>query len=378
MIPDPVALAKALIKEPSVTPATGAVFDVCEAALTAAGFAVTRLTFDTHGTPVENLFAIAGESGRHLTLAGHVDVVPPGPADAWHHGPFAAAEADGILYGRGAQDMKGAVAAMIAAGAAWRAGGGAGRLSYLITGDEEGPALDGTKPLAAWAAEHHPFDAAVVGEPTSRERFGDTIKVGRRGSLSAELTVTGRQGHVAYQEKADNPIPALLAIGAALNQPIDDGTDVFAPTNLEITSVDVANPAHNVIPGAGTLRFNVRFNDRWTVAALKEALAARIARAAPSATVELNWRAGHSDVFRTVDADLISRVSAAVRETTGITPECTTGGGTSDARFLKDYGPVVEFGAVGTTMHQVNEATPVDELVALTKTYEAIIARVLA
>jgi succinyl-diaminopimelate desuccinylase len=373
---DPVGLAADLIRAESVTPAGSAVFDVVEHALASAGFAVERITFAAEGTaPVENLFATRGE-GRHLAFAGHVDVVPPGPAEAWTHPPFAAAVDGDTLYGRGAQDMKGAVAAMIAAAADWAASGASGRVSFLITGDEEGPAVNGTEPLVAWAAARHPFDAAIVGEPTSRERLGDTIKVGRRGSLSAIVTVTGRQGHVAYQHLAKSPVPELLAIGQALLPPLDVGNARFAPSNLEIVSVDVGNPAWNVIPARASLRFNVRFNDEWTPALLAAELERRIAAAAPEGAVSVRFEPA-TDAFLTRDEALIAAVTRAVAETTGVAPESTTGGGTSDARFIKDYCPVVEFGAVGDTMHQVDERTSVAELRRLAGAYRAIIDAVL-
>ncbi|MEO1105694.1 MAG: succinyl-diaminopimelate desuccinylase, partial [Pseudomonadota bacterium] len=287
-IHDPVALARDLIRAESVTPAGPSVFGIVEAALESAGFAVTRMTFDGNGGgPVENLFATRGTGGRHLALAGHVDVVPPGPQEAWSHPPFGAEVNGDTLVGRGAQDMKGAVAAMICAAADWSGANEPGQVSFLITGDEEGPAINGTRPLIAWAAERHSFDACVVGEPTSRAVLGDTIKIGRRGSVSGILTVTGRQGHVAYQEAADNPIPALLAMGQALLAPLDKGSEHFAPSNLEITSIDVANPAFNVIPAKASLRFNVRANDLWSVERLCDELAARVERAAAEATFAL-------------------------------------------------------------------------------------------
>ncbi|ORE91959.1 succinyl-diaminopimelate desuccinylase [Stappia sp. 22II-S9-Z10] len=379
---DPLPLARELIRAESVTPAGPAAFDLVESALTAAGFTVTRMMFDSGGTPIENLYAHIGTGGRHLALAGHVDVVPAGNPDAWSHAPFAAAVDGDTLYGRGAQDMKGAVAAMITAAADWAATGapdrGEGQLSFIITGDEEGAAVDGTAPLIAWAAERTRIDAAIVGEPTSVKVLGDTIKIGRRGSMSAEVTVTGRQGHVAYQHLAASPVPALLAIGQALKVPLDDGTAQFLPTNLEIVSIDIANPAWNVIPEAGRLRFNVRFNDLWEPDALRAELIRRITGAAGDMAVDIAWQPSHGGAFRTKDDALIAAVTGAIRATTGVTPEATTGGGTSDARFIKDYCPVVEFGGVGDTMHQVNERTSIAELTRLTAAYRAIIDAVLA
>ncbi|WP_075221913.1 succinyl-diaminopimelate desuccinylase [Acuticoccus yangtzensis] len=379
---DSLPLARELIRAESVTPAGPAAFDLVEGALTAAGFTVTRMMFDSAGTPIENLYAHIGTGGRHLALAGHVDVVPAGNPDAWSHAPFAASVDGDTLYGRGAQDMKGAVAAMITAAADWAATGapdrGEGQLSFIITGDEEGAAVDGTAPLIAWAAERTRIDAAIVGEPTSVKVLGDTIKIGRRGSMSAEVTVTGRQGHVAYQHLAASPVPALLAIGQALKAPLDEGTAQFLPTNLEIVSIDIANPAWNVIPESGRLRFNVRFNDLWEPDALRAELIRRITGAAGDMAVDIAWQPSHGGAFRTKDDALIAAVTGAIRATTGVTPEATTGGGTSDARFIKDYCPVVEFGGVGDTMHQVNERTSIAELTRLTAAYRAIIDAVLA
>lgn len=378
MATDPLPIAIDLIRSDSVTPAGPAVFDVVEKALSAAGFAVERVTFAAEGTaPVENLFATRG-SGRHLALAGHVDVVPPGPEEAWTHPPFGAVLDGDTLYGRGAQDMKGAIAAMVAAAVDWAAEGGPGRLSFLVTGDEEGPSVNGTRPLIEWAAARTPFDACIVGEPTSRVTLGDTIKIGRRGTLSGTVTVHGRQGHVAYQHLADNPIPALLSIGQALLAPLDEGTEAFDPTNLEIVSIDVGNPAWNVIPARATLRFNVRFNDLWTSHTLAEALRGRVGEAAGGADARLTFEPNPGESFLTRDEALIEAVTAAIARTTNVTPEATTGGGTSDARYIKDFCPVVEFGAVGDTMHQVDERTSVAELRRLACAYRAIIDAVLA
>lgn len=376
---DPAALAQALIRAESVTPAGPAAFDVVETALAGAGFAVERMIFAEDGTaPVENLFATKGSGGRHLAFAGHVDVVPTGPREAWTHDPFGGTIDGDTLHGRGAQDMKGGVAAMIAAAAAWDGAPGSGRISFLITGDEEGRALNGTRPLVAHVAARDPIDATILGEPTSRAVLGDTIKIGRRGSVSCEVTVTGVQGHVAYQEKAHNPVPALLSIGQALLEPLDSGSEAFAPSNLEIVSVDIGNTAFNVIPAAARLRFNVRINDRWTLATLKDMLDARIAAAAPDITLSVDWQAGASEAFYNPDTALIERVTDAIHRTTGVRPEATTGGGTSDARFIKNHCPVLEFGAVGSMMHQINEQTSLAELRRLADTYRAIIDAVLA
>jgi len=377
MLTDPLPIAEALIRAESVTPAGPAAFDVVAGALSGAGFSVERVTFAAEGTqPVENLFATRG-TGRHLAFAGHVDVVPPGPLEAWTHPPFAAVREGDTLFGRGAQDMKGAVAAMIAAAVDWAEEGGRGQLSFLLTGDEEGPSINGTRALMAWATERTRFDACIVGEPTSRSVLGDTIKVGRRGTLSGAVTVDGRQGHVAYQHLAFNPIPTLLSVGQALLAPLDEGTEAFLPTNLEIVSVDVGNAAWNVIPARATLRFNVRFNDIWTSVTLARELERRVADAAGDAAVRLDWEPNPGEAFLTRDDALVDAVSRAVARTTNVAPEATTGGGTSDARFIKDYCPVVEFGAVGDTMHQVDERTSVDELRRLAAAYRAIVDAVL-
>lgn len=374
---DPVELARRLVRAQSVTPAGPEAFDTLEEALGAAGFSVDRPVFAAGGTPVENLFATRGE-GRHLALAGHVDVVPPGDLKAWTHGPFEGVVEGDTLWGRGAQDMKGAVAAMVCAACDHAANGGPGQVSLLITGDEEGPSIDGTAALMDWCAPRTRFDAAIVGEPTCRSVLGDTIKVGRRGSLSARVTVRGRQGHVAYQHLADNPVPDLLAIGQALLVPLDEGTEAFAPTNLEVVALEVDNEAWNVIPALASLRFNVRFNDRWTADALKHELARRVTNAAPSRLADVAWQQNHGDAFLTRDEALIEAVSGAVEAVTGVRPEASTGGGTSDARFIKNFCPVVEFGAVGDRMHQVDERTSVEELVRLRDVYRAILERVLA
>lgn len=373
---DVVSLAQALVRAQSVTPAGPTVFDVLEKPLQAAGFTVERLSFGEGNAAVLNLVATRGGNGPHLALCGHVDTVPPGDTAAWTHGPFDGVIDGDTLYGRGAQDMKGGVAAMAGAAIRWADKNGPGRISLLITGDEEGPAIHGTRDLVEWCKERMAVDVAIVGEPTSRKVLGDTIKVGRRGSVTGTVRVTGRQGHVAYPDAADNPIPDLLAISAALLAPLDDGTDVFQPSNLEVVSVDVGNPADNVIPAEATLRFNVRFNDEWTSARLMEALEARMLAAAPERKRELQWRVS-GEAFRANDPQFIATVTDAVEAATGVRPEATTGGGTSDARFIVSLCPVVEFGAVGDRMHQVDEATSCAELRRLEDTYSALIGRIM-
>lgn len=383
------SLLAELVRAPSLTPDVGRALDIVEKALAATGFSVDRPVFSEPGTPdVENLFAAAGSGSKHLVFAGHVDVVPPGDETAWTHPPFAGEIADGVLYGRGAVDMKSGIAAMIAAASRFIDRRGAdfdGRISFLITGDEEGPAINGTAKLLAWAvARGEHFSAAIVGEPASRQILGDQIKVGRRGSFSATIEIEGEQGHVAYPHLADNPLRALSAISdALLAEPLDAGTDQFEPSTLEPVSVDTGNPAWNVIPGRVALRFNVRFNDLWTQASLQAEIERRLAAAAadrryrPGASAPIRWRLiaepAVSDVFVTRDEALIERVCNALQSVTGIVPELSTGGGTSDARFIKDYCPVIEVGAVGTTMHQTDECVPLAEVADLTRIYEAVL-----
>ncbi|UIJ71402.1 succinyl-diaminopimelate desuccinylase [Aurantimonas sp. HBX-1] len=388
-ITDPSAVLAELIRCPSVTPQEAGSLATLAAMVSPLGFAVARPVFSEAGTPdVENLFARRGEAGSHLVFAGHTDVVPPGERGDWHHDPFAAEIVDGEMIGRGAVDMKGGIAAFVAAVARLERRGELppGRISLLITGDEEGPAVNGTVKLLAWAAERgERFDACVVGEPTNRAALGDMIKIGRRGSLSGEVRVTGVQGHVAYPDLADNPVRAIVAIAEALMaEPLDQGTDRFPASNLEITSIDTGNPSVNVIPARARLYFNVRFNDRWTPETLAQELQRRIdlaAGASPlrpgraAASVETVWRERPADAFVTRDDALTQSLTAAIAEVTGRTPELSTSGGTSDARFIKDCCPVVEFGLVGKTMHMANERVALVDLEGLTQVYEAFITR---
>ncbi|MGU3494677.1 succinyl-diaminopimelate desuccinylase [Xanthobacteraceae bacterium A53D] len=375
--PDALALAQALIRAPSVTPdATGAL-DVVADILRAAGYRVERLVSATGGVPVDNLYARIGTASPNLCFAGHVDVVPTGDAAAWRHPPFAGAVEDGILYGRGAVDMKGAVGAFLAAalklGAPER-----GSLSFLITGDEEGPALDGTVKVVEWlAATGETIDHCIVGEPTNPNALGDMVKIGRRGSLSGVITVAGKQGHVAYPHLADNPVPKLVRLLAALTAaPLDQGSAHFPPSNLEVISVDVGNTAYNVIPAEATAKFNVRFNDLFSLATLKAEIAGRLDAA--GVAYELDYRPGPSESFLTAPGPFVDTVLDAVADVTGRRPEMSTTGGTSDARFIKTLCPVVEFGLVGQTMHMVDENTPVADLTALAAIYERLIARYFA
>lgn len=377
----------ALVRAPSVTPAVGPALDVVERLLAPAGFAIDRPRFEATGSyPVENLFAAVGEGERHLTLAGHVDVVPPGPEKSWRHPPFAAEVVDGVLFGRGAVDMKGGLAAMIAAAlrfVARRGGSFGGRLSFLVAGDEEGDAVNGTVKLLEWAAKRgERFSAALVGEPTSAHDLGDQIKIGRRGSYSATLVVEGRQGHSAYAELADNPLRGMTQLLFALQAPpLDAGSTHFEPSSLEVVSVDVGNPAWNVIPAHAIARFNSRYNDLWTRDSLQAEIERRLEAAAAdpalAAKRPVRWRLqpepASSDVFLTRDEALIGLVSDAIEKVTGRRPALSTSGGTSDARFIKNYCPVVEFGPVGRTMHQSDEHVPLAEIEKTAAIYEQLL-----
>jgi len=381
---DPARNLAALIRCPSVTPAEGGALSALEAMVAPLGFSVERPVFREDGTPdVENLYARLGSGGPHLMFAGHTDVVPPGDEADWTHPPFSAHVADGFMYGRGAVDMKGGIACFVAALARHVEARGApkGSVSLLIAGDEEGPSINGTVKLLEWAAARgERWDAALVGEPTNPQALGDTIKIGRRGSLTGDIVVRGRQGHVAYPHLADNPVRGLVALLDALMHPaLDAGTQDFQPSNLEVTTVDVGNRATNVIPARATATFNVRFNDGWTVESLQAEIHNRLDRAAERAKLrpgrkdgvsfELVWRDRPSPVFLTRDEKLVSGLAAAIRAVTGRAPALSTSGGTSDARFIKDYCPVVEFGLVGQTMHMVDERVALDDLEALTRVY---------
>ncbi len=386
-IPSASDLLVDLVRAPTVTPRCGPAFDVLERRLAPSGFSVDRPVFSDPGSePVENLFAAIGEGPKHLTLAGHVDVVPPGPESRWRHPPFAAEIVDGILYGRGAVDMKAGVAAMLAAAlrfVARRGGGFGGRLSLLITGDEEGPAVNGTTKLLEWAAGRgERFSAALVGEPTSARELGDQIKIGRRGSYSATLTVEGRQGHAAYPHMADNPVRGLTQLLYGLQAaPLDNGAEHFDASTLEFVSVDVGNPTWNVIPAIATARLNSRYNDNWTKATLRAELERRLASAAEDprlgARLPVRWKLAEepagSDVFLTRDEALIGTISAAIEAVTGRRPALSTSGGTSDARFIKDFCPVVEFGPVGATMHQIDERVPLADVEDAARVYETFL-----
>ncbi|MCJ2053616.1 succinyl-diaminopimelate desuccinylase [Methylobacterium sp. J-070] len=372
-------LAQDLIRCPSVTPEDRGALDVVAEALRPAGFAIARPVFSEPGYPdTPNLYARIGREAPCLLFAGHTDVVPTGEA-AWRHGPFDGTVADGMLYGRGAADMKGGIACMLAATLTFLARRGANRpgsIAFLITGDEEGPAVNGTVKLLDWArARGERFDHCLLGEPTNPGRLGEMIKIGRRGSLTGKLMVLGRQGHVAYPHKADNPIPGLLRLASALIvQPLDSGTAHFDASNLEFTTIDVGNPATNVIPATARATFNVRFNDDWTAESLGAEIRARLERAAGNAVrFTLDLQPSNAPAFLTRPDAFVDLVVEAIRAETGLTPTLSTTGGTSDARFIKDACAVIEFGLVGETMHQVDEHVAVADLERLTAIYGRVL-----
>ena len=375
--PSPHAAAhlRALIACRSITPADDGAQAYLAGVLKDAGFAVRHLPFSAQGTPeIQNLFATIGSGSPHLVFAGHTDVVPPGDEARWSHPPFAAEVADGVMFGRGAVDMKGGIACFLAAAIACVAAGRPkGTLSFLITGDEEGPAINGTERLIEWArTEGLSFDAALVGEPTSRERLGDTIKTGRRGSLSGTIIVRGVQGHAAYPHLADNPIPTLARVLARLTSlRLDDGNSDFEPSNLEITGIEADSTTFNVIPAEARARFNIRFNDYWSTMSLNALLRHEIAEVAEG-DCEIAFERP-SEWFLTKPGPLATTLSEAIRAVTGTAPEATTGGGTSDARFFKDICPVVEFGLVGQSMHQVDERVALTDLEQLTTIYRGFL-----
>ena len=377
---DPVQLLKALIACPSVTPEPAGVLDVLDTALSSLGFTTTHLRFEGDDSyPVDNLFAIRGNIGRRLLFAGHTDVVPPGDLSDWTADPFAPREADGKLYGRGAADMKSGIAAFIAAAASIPAD--VGTIMLAITNDEEADAINGTDKLMAWAKDQgHSFDFAIVGEPSSAALLGDSIKIGRRGSFSGVITVEGAQGHVAYPHKANNPLPTLASIVTALSDTqIDQGSEHFPATNLEVTTIDVGNPISNVIPARGTIRFNIRYNDLWTPQTLAEWVRDRIASVdANGTTIRFEVSGTPSRSFLSPLSADVETLSATIESITGCRPELSTGGGTSDARFIAQYGPVVECGLVGPSMHKADEHIALDDLTGLTAIYRAFMTRFFA
>ena len=376
----PLPLARALIRCPSVTPADGGAQAVLADVLQRLGFTVTSLPFGNGAAPTPNLFARVGDTRPHLCFAGHTDVVPPGDA-AWREEPFAAALRDDVLYGRGACDMKGAIAAFVAAAARHlsRAGaaGPAGSISLLITGDEEGPATDGTVRVLDWMAAHGQIpDFCLVGEPTNPTMLGETVKIGRRGTLNARIVVPGVQGHVAYPHRADNPVHRLLALLSELVATrLDDGTARFEPSGLQVTSIDVGNRASNVIPARAEARLNIRFNDRHTAASLSAMLRAACARHAPDAVLDIQVG---GEAFLCETGPGLDALRAAITARTGRVPALDTGGGTSDARFIARHCAVAEFGLVGASMHKADENVPVDDLELLSSIYLELLDRVLA
>ncbi|MCK5166659.1 MAG: succinyl-diaminopimelate desuccinylase [Rhodospirillaceae bacterium] len=379
---DPIELSQALIKCPSVTPVDAGALAVLEGALAPMGFNCNILSFSAPGTPdVKNLYARLGKSGQNLCFAGHTDVVPVGDENAWTYPPFDAEIKNGVLYGRGVVDMKCAIAAFVSATSRFISENGAdfgGSISFLITGDEEGPAINGTKKVLSWMADNgETMDGCIVGEPTNPERLGQMIKIGRRGSLNGYLRVVGTQGHVAYPQNAENPMPRLLKMLSAISEnKLDEGTEYFQPSNLEITSVDVGNPTTNIIPGEASARFNIRFNDTHNADSLKkwlrekfEAINGEDGGGKYSLDIEVSGEA-----FITPPGVLSTVMGSAVKKITGHTPEMSTSGGTSDARFIKDHCPVAEFGLMNATAHKVDENSAIEDIQKLTEIYFEMIS----
>ncbi len=375
--PSALDIVRMLIRCPSVTPEDGGALDALAALLRSAGFTVELPVFAEPGQPdIRNLYARIGSAAPHLIFAGHTDVVPPGDETRWRFPPFSAEISDGMVWGRGACDMKGGVAASLAAVLAFldRHGPPRGSIGFLITGDEEGPAVNGTVKLLDWARRRgERFDHCVLGEPTNPTHLGEMMKIGRRGSLTGEIIVQGRQGHVAYPHLADNPIPRLLRLTTSLlREPLDQGTPHFGPSNLEIVSIDVGNPSNNVIPAEARARFNIRFNDLWTPESLRDEITRRLGSADPC---ELTFQPCNALAFLTEPGAFTTLVAEAVEQETGRRPVLSTTGGTSDARFITEFCPVVEFGLVGQTMHAVDERISVDDLNRLQAVYERVIER---
>src|SRR4051812_20810028 len=371
---DPVALASELIRCPSVTPATGQVFDVLEAALKPLGFVCHRwIMGEPPDGPTENMVAIRGSGSPHFGFAGHLDVVPPG--DGWNGDPFGAGIEDGVLVGRGANDMKSAIAAFVAAIS--RLEQSDGTISLLITGDEEGYSVYGTPRIIDWLNERQIRpDMILIGEPTSVDRLGDTVKIGRRGSVNMWIEVPGVQGHVAYPHRATNPVPALARIVTALNSlHLDDGNETFPPSNLEFTGIDTPTHASNVIPGSATAQLNIRFNNLQRGADLVKLVEEIAEREAPGSKVRARIS---GEAFLTPPGPLYDVIVAAIEEETGIAPELSTSGGTSDGRFLIQLCPVVDFGLPNATMHKLDESAAIEDIHALSRIYERIVRKVFA
>jgi succinyl-diaminopimelate desuccinylase len=383
---DALSIVRDLIRCPSVTPADAGALGVLENLLKSAGFEVHRVTFGEPGTAdIDNLYARIGDSAPHITFAGHTDVVPAGDEAAWSHGAFSGDVKDGFVYGRGAVDMKGGIACSVAAVLDYLRdhGGkpredGKGSISFLITGDEEDISVNGTIKLLQWAAARRErFDHCVLGEPSNQEVMGDCIKIGRRGSQSGTLIVEGVQGHVAYPHRAQNPVPDIARLIVAISdEPLDRGSAQFQPSNLEFTSVDVGNTATNVIPGQARAKFNIRYNDLHTQDSLRKLIEERVAKAAGNRIrAHIDWLPSNSNVFLTKPGPFTDLAVAAIEEVTGRKPELSTTGGTSDARFIASCCPVIEFGLVGQTMHQVDERAAVADIEKLTKIYRGILDR---
>jgi succinyl-diaminopimelate desuccinylase len=382
---DALSIAQSLVRCPSVTPDDAGALGVLETILKDAGFETHRVTFGEPGTAdIDNLYARIGSEAPHITFAGHTDVVPPGDENAWTHGAFAGEVKDGMLYGRGAVDMKGGIACSVAAVLQYlRDNGGKpkGSISFLITGDEEDISVNGTIKLLQWvAARGEKFDHCVLGEPSNVEVLGDCIKVGRRGSQSGTLHVEGRQGHVAYPHRASNPVPDISRLIVALSEePLDRGSAQFQASNLEFTSVDVGNAASNVIPGHARAKFNIRYNDLHTQQSLRDLVDARLVEACGNRIkARIVWEPSNANVFVTKPGPFTDLAVAAIEEVTGRKPELSTSGGTSDARFISSYCPVIEFGLVGQTMHQVDERVALSDLEGLTAIYRLILERYFA
>lgn len=386
-VTDVIDLTRTLVRCESVTPREAGALQLLEQTLAPLGFACERMDFTEAGTDdVANLYARIGTGGKHFCFAGHSDVVPVGDLSSWTIGPFAAELSGGYLFGRGAADMKGAIAAFTDAASRFLSRRGrdfGGSISLLITGDEEGPAVNGTvKMLQRLAARGETIDACIVGEPTSSKRFGDMMKIGRRGSMTVDLVVRGVQGHVAYPERLDNAVHRLSAIIEALvREPIDKGSTHFQPTSLQFTTVDVGNPATNIAPGVAKARFNTRFNDLWTSQTLLAHLKERIERAnealGGNGTVDYSVQVS-GESFYTPPGPLSDLVAGAVRDVAGVETELSTTGGTSDARFIRSYCPVLEFGLVGESMHKVDEKSAVADLKMLARVYETVLDRYFA
>ena len=375
---DPIELAQMLIRRPSVTPADEGALDVLSSALSGLGFSCTRLPFGE----VDNLYAQFGQGRPNFCFAGHTDVVPPGDDAAWSSQPFAAELKNGLLWGRGAADMKAAIAAFVAAAArAIDQNNIDGAISLLITGDEEGPAINGTRKVLEWMRDNAiNIDHCLVGEPSNPEQMGEMIKVGRRGSINCWLTVNGKQGHVAYPHRAANPIPPLLRKLLALSETsLDNGYERFDPSSLQITDIHIGNSAHNVIPAKAAARFNVRFNPNWTGQSIDEWLRKKLAVIASETGADFELETIVSgEAFLTTDTAFLNLIADCAEGETGRRPEFSTSGGTSDARFIKDYAPVAEFGLVGATMHQVDEHVAIDDIHQLTNIYAQILKRYFA